>query len=240
MLLGSMTYKEFFDAYEKDAPKVKYKLDSLTPKAFKILSKEPQYPAWKIYDYTIPESHNTHYFFYYADGYEMITNTFFILEHGGNKFYVRAMRMGYRHTPESDMTMLPMICIYTKHFLERYRTRYLHDEKIVLRDVAGIYFARNETVIPINLNDEINRNYKKYGEQNFLGIHVRDGFCFTDTSLEGIFDESGDRSKDQVDAMRIIYTSYYNIAEMEDSQKAAINKECQEVWERCLREIGDI
>lgn len=235
-----MSYKEFFDAYEKDAPKVKYKLDSLTPKAFKILSKEYKYPAWRIYNYTIPASHNTHYFFYYTDGYEMITTTFFLLEHNNHKFYVRTMRMGYKHTPENDMIRLPIISIYTKHFLERYRTRFLHDDKIELRDVAGIFFARNERVMPINLNDEINRNYKKHGEQNYQGIRVRDGFCFTDTSIDGTFDENGERSKDQIDAMRIIYTTFINDTEMEGSQKAAIEKECREVWDRCIREICDI
>ena len=94
--------------------------------------------------------------------------------------------------------------------------------------------------MPINLNEEINRNYKKYGEQNFQGIRVRDGFCFTDTSIDGTFDEKGDRSKDQIDAMRIIYTTFYNESEMKDTQRAAIEKEAQEVLDRCLREIGDI
>lgn len=238
MLLGSMTYKEFFDAFEKDVPKVKYKLDSLTPKVLKILSKEYKYPTWRIYDYTIPSSHNTHYFFYYADGYEMTTTTFLVLEHNNHKFYVKTMRMGYKHTLESDRVMLPIISIYTNHFLERYRERFLHDENIELREVAGIYFARNERVIPINLNDEINRNYKNYGDQNFQGIRVRDGFCFTDSSIDGLFDEDGDRSKDQIDAMRIIYTTFINESEMDDSQKAAIDTECQEVLDRCIREMG--
>lgn len=240
MLLGTMSYKEFFDAYEDDAPKVKYKLDSLTPKALKTLSKEYKFPAWRIYDYTIPSSHNTHYFFYYADGYGMTTTTFFILEHNNHKFYVKTMKMGYKHTPESDMLMLPIISIYTNHFLKRYRERVLHDEKLEYNIVAGIYFARNESTMPINLNEEINKNYKKYGEQNIQGIRVRDGFCFTDTSFDGTFDEKGDRSKDQIDAMRIIYTTFFNESEMKESQRAAIEKEAQEVLKRCLTEIGGI
>lgn len=237
MFLGTMSYKEFFDAYENEAPKVKYKLDYYTPKALKILSKEWSSPAWRIYDYTIPLSHNTHYFFYYADGYGMSTTTFFVLEHNNHKFYVKAMKMGYKHTPESDVIMIPIISIYTKHFLERYRTRFLHDEIIELKEVAGIYFARNERVIPINLNEEINRNFTKYGEQNYQGIRVNDGFCFTDTSIDGSFDENGDRSKDKIDAMRIIYTTFINESEMTESQRAAIEKECQEVLERSLREL---
>lgn len=235
MLVGSMSYKEFFDAFVVDAPKVKYKLDSLTPKAIKKLCKKQVFPAWEIFDYTIPSTNNTHYFFFYSDGESVISTSFFVLFHKNNRYVFRCIKMGYQHTPESDIVMLPIICIYTSHFFQRYNERFLHNDKLTANEVAGIFFARNEKMLTINLNEEINRNYKNYGEQNYQGIRVSDGFCFADSSIDGEYDKNGDRRKDVVDAMRIIYTTFVSKSELTESQKNAINEESKKVLESCAK-----
>lgn len=237
MLLGTMSYKEFFDELMEDAPKVKYKLDSLIPKAQKSLSKEKSYTAWRLYDYTIPSTNNTHYFFYYLNGDIITTTTFFVLFHNNHRFVIQGMKMGYKHTPESEPILLPIISIYTSHFFKRYNERFLHNNQLTANEIAGIYFTRNEMPLPVNLNEDINRNFKKHGEQNFQGVRVKDGFCFTDSSIDGDFDPDGNRSKDNIDAMRIIYTTFVNEYDMTETQRAAINKECKEVLDRCKKDF---
>lgn len=66
------------------------------------------------------------------------------------------------------------------------------------------------------------------------GFRVKDGFCFTQTALEGEEDKYGNRENDRVDAMIVIYTTFVNEYDMSETQRAAINKEHIETLQRCI------
>ena len=85
----------------------------------------------------------------------------------------------------------------------------------------------------VMLNDEVNRNYKKYGDYNDRGMRVNDGFCFTQTTIDGKPSSDGIREHDKVDAMLIIYTTFMCESDMSETQITAINKEHIETLERC-------
>jgi hypothetical protein len=78
--------------------------------------------------------------------------------------------------------------------------------------------------MPIEINESINKNIEDYGEGAKLGFRVRDGICFTRTGCEG------DRDKNRVDVMVIVYTTFMSEYKMTDSQRFAIDKEHWEKW----------
>ena len=92
----------------------------------------------------------------------------------------------------------------------------------------------------INLNEEINKNFKEYGEHNGRGMRVHDGFCFTQTAIDGEESKDGIREHDRVDAMMILYTTFMNESDMSDTQRAAINKEHLDTWMRCMEDMQGI
>ena len=91
--------------------------------------------------------------------------------------------------------------------------------------------------MPIMLNEEVNKNFKEHGEHNDRGMHVQDGFCFTQTAIEGEESEDGIHEHDRVDAMLILYTTFMNEADMSDTQRAAIDKEHFETLMRCIEDL---
>ena len=78
--------------------------------------------------------------------------------------------------------------------------------------------------MPIEINESINKNIEEYGEGSKLGFRVRDGICFTRTGLQG------DKAKDRIDAMVIVYRTFMSEYKMSDSQRLAIDKEHWELW----------
>ena len=65
--------------------------------------------------------------------------------------------------------------------------------------IACLYFGRNREMIPIKVSEEINRNYDKYGFGGRQAFRVKDGFCFTRSTVEGTMDEV-DANNDRVDS----------------------------------------
>ena len=146
--------------------------------------------------------------------------------------------MGYKHTPKCEIVMLPQIHAYTSHFLQRYNERFLHKDALTPNEIAGLFFVRNRLPTPITLNEEININFREHGAHNDIGMHVQDGFCFTQTAIEGKESEDGIHEHDRVDAMLILYTTFMNELDMSDTQRTVINKEHFETWKRCMEDIS--
>lgn len=233
MIVPSMPFKDIFDAISEDSEKVKYRIEKVCPKVVKEFKKSKSYPTWYIDEYT-PASNNKYVNFYIVrrpDQIEMpIVISFLVLFGKNNQRYViRSMMMGYRHTPESDVVDLPSIHIITSHFLKQYNIRFLHNENLTANEIAGLFFERNNLLVPLKNNEGINRNYKQY-DHNENGIRVRDGFCFTRSCLEG---------KETVEAIGLIYATYMNEAGMEESQRNAINSETEVVLKKFFDSISD-
>lgn len=226
-----------------DSKKVQIKIDYLMPKAIKAFRKTRVFPAWQVYDYTIPATNNKYVIFFYTGNISEIEKphytAFNIVFYRNQRYVVNGMKMGYRHTPNSEMVMLPQIHAYTSHFLQRYNERFLKKDGLLANEVAGLYLIRNRRPVPINVNEDVDRNIKEHGE-SVGGVRVNDGFCFTQTGIEGEMDKGGNREKDQVDAMVIVYTTFMNESAMTESQCEAIDKESMEVWKRCMEDIANM
>ncbi len=86
--------------------------------------------------------------------------------------------------------------------------------------------------MPITINAEINKHLKDYGEEAKYGFRVRDGFCFAMSDVQGDISKDGDRKKDKINSMFVLYTTFMNESDMKDTQLAAIYKEHSTAWLR--------
>lgn len=239
-----MTWKEMYNGLAVDAQKVQIRIDKFYPKAVKVFKKSRSFPAWYIDEYKIPATNNQYIIFYYAgdvgDVEKPHCSSFCFVFSGKQRYVIRGMKMGYKHTPDCETIMLPQIHAYTSHFFQRYNERFLHKDNLSPNEIAGLFFVRNPFPMPIMLNEDVNKNFKKHGEHNDRGMRVQDGFCFTQTAIEGCKSEDGINEHDKVDAMLILYTTFMNESDMSETQRVAINKEHFETWKRCMENIRDM
>ena len=239
MILPSMTSKEIYDNILVDLEKINIRIEYLYPKAIKEFRKERKFPAWKWYEYIIPTTNNNYIIFFYAESRVFIEKPkadFYLLVFDGNKrFVIKACAGGYSHTEGGPLIAIRQIHAITSHFIERYNERVIKDKSLNANDVVCRYFSRNTISIPIQMNEEINKKLEKYGDAAKYGYRVRDGFCFVQSALEGVVSEDGDRKKDRVDGMLVIYTTFMNESDMKKSQLSAINKGHYDTWEQFVK-----
>lgn len=239
MILLSMSVKQIYDQLVEDEPKIQIRIDKVRPKAIKEFKKARSFPTWYIDKYIIPASGNEHIIFYYAGGLSEIEHPrcqyFCVVYEGKQRYTIKMLRMAYKKTPDSDVVMLPQIHSYTHHFLQRYSERFLHNNKLCINEIAGLFFIRNPKPFPMKLNDRINKNFKDYGEYNDLGVLVNDGFCFVRT---GIQSNNSREEEDNSEVMLMVYATYLNILDMNESQRIAIEEEEKNVLKRCAEYFG--
>lgn len=235
MILPSMTFKEMYDALNADARKVQIRIDKIMPKAIRQFKKSRTFPVMYVDQYRIPSTNNEYIIFFYAgnvsEAEQPRYSSFNIFYSDRQRFVIRGMKMGYQHTPKSELVMVPQIHVYTSHFFQRYNERFLHREELSPKEIAGLFFVRNKQMAQIKLNEAINKRFEEYGEYN-CGVRVDDGFCFTQTALEGKESNDGISEHDIVDAMVFIYATYVNESMMNDTQQIAIEKEHLEFFTR--------
>lgn len=240
MILLTMKFKEIYNQLANDKQKVDIKQEYLFPKAIKLLRKAKKFPACEYFDYKIPSTNNQYVIFYYAENSRCVENpeigSFCSVFYNNKRYIIRGLLGGYRHTPSSKMIWLPQIHSYTSHFFKRYNERFIKDDKLSSNDVACRFFARNKDIMPIKINEEINKNIDKYGEYAKLGFRVRDGFCFTHNGIEGKFDADGIREKDEVDSMLILYMTYMPEFKMNSIQRCAIDEVHRNTWNKFIED----
>jgi hypothetical protein len=228
MITSSMTYKEMYDHLAADLGKVEYRKAYYLPKAVREFRKAIKFPVWKWYEYKVPSTNNKYVIFYYAENADFVekpkTGFYVDVFYDRQRFVVKWGASGYRHTPTGPIKAIRQIHAYTSHFLHRYNERCLKDDSLSTNDIACRYLSRNDIAMPIEINESINKNIEDYGEGAKQGFRVRDGICFTRTGCEG------DRDKNRVDAMVIVYTTFMSEYKMTDSQRLAIDKEHWEKW----------
>ena len=234
MILPTMTYKEMYDHLAADKQKVDIRKEYFMPKAVRAFKKKTKFPAWEIYEYTVPATNNKYVIYFYAESRLQAgkpeAGSFSIVYNGKNRFIVKWGAGPYKHTPDSDMMAVRQIHAYTPHFMQRYTERFLKDETLTANEVAARYLSRNTIAMPLQQNDGINRNHEKYGEKGQYAFRVRDGVCFSYSLVDGIPSEDGDRHKDQIEALYICYTTFMNESGMQESQRMAIFAEHGKKW----------
>ncbi len=231
MIIPSMTSREMYDNLINDQTKVNIKKEYYRKRSIKELRKSRHFPAYITYDYNIPASNNRYVIYFYAESRFCVDNpivgSFCVFFEGNNRFVVTYCVRGYKHTPNSSISMIRQISAYTSHFFQRYNERFLKDNKMSSNEVACVYLSRNpaKNEIPIKVNEEINRNCQKYGECGQQAIRVRDGICFTHSGVQGLVSKDGDREKDKVESMCVVYTTFLSKSELSENQQIAIDNE---------------
>lgn len=231
MLLPTMTYKEMYDNLSKDLKKVKIREDYFLPKAIKEFKKERRFPAWRWYEYTVPASQNKYIIFFYVESRAFIEkpeigNYCVVFDNKNNRFVIKWGACGYNHTKDGPLMLLRQIQVYTSHFLID-----------IKNDVVCRYLSRNKEVMPIEMNNEINRHLDQYGAGAKYGFRVRDGFCFALLDLQVMQSKDGDCEKDKPQAMYVVYKTFMNEADMADTQLSAIDKSHYDAWLRYIQTL---
>lgn len=236
MITPFMSFKEAYDHLAEDLEKVKYRRNYYLPKAIKDFHMARKFPVWKCYRYTVPQSNNTYVVYFYAENYSCIENpkegSFLDYHMDNERYVVKWGASGYRHTNNSEFKALRILHFYSSHFLQRYNERFLKNDSLTSTDIACQYLSRNEIAMQIEIDKDINKNIEKYDEGAKTGFYVRDGFCFTNTQLEGLFGKDDNRENDRVDAMLIQYKTFVNESMLTEGQHNAIMKEYCERWSR--------
>lgn len=119
--------------------------------------------------------------------------------------------------------LLRQVQVYTSHFFDRYKERYLKDLSLNANDEVCRCLSRNKRGMPIKMNDEINRQLDQYGVGAKYGFWVKDCFCFAISDLQVIKSEDRESEKDKPQAMYVVYKTFMNESDMADTQLSAIN-----------------
>ena len=227
MIVPSMSHKEICDALFSDLPKLKIRTNTLVPKIAKQFKKEGKFPAWKWSEYTHKESRNRYQICFYAPtpahAEHPVVDYVAFLEEDRQRIVVQWGCWMYRKHGSLDAIATRYVGYFSGHFFSRYRERIWKDAKISFNELICRYFSRNIATIPLELNENIQRNYKEYGELAKYAFQVPDGTCFIRHWNEG--DESTVGEKDSDFVSVVLYYTFVNGGMMSDDQNKAIFKE---------------
>ena len=129
----------------------------------------------------------------------------------------------YRKHGSIDAIATRYIGYFSGHFFSRYRERIWKNVDISFNELLCRYFSRNIATIPLELNEDIQRNYKEYGELAKYAFQVPDGTCFIRHWNEG--DETTVGQKDSDFISVVLYYTFVNGGMMTETQNKAILKE---------------
>ena len=227
MIVPSMSNLEICDALFADRPKLQIKANSLIPKIAKQFKKERKFPAWKWEEYTHQQSHNRYLICFYAatsaQADKPDVKFLAFMEEGRQRIVVQWGCWLYHKPGSLDDIATRYIGFFSGHFFSRYRERIWKNVDISFNELLCRYFSRNIVTIPIELNEDINRNYKEYGELAKYAFKVPDGTCFIRHWNEG--DETTIGQKDSDFISVVLYYTFVNGGMMTETQNKAILKE---------------
>ena len=227
MIVPSMSNLEICDALFADRPKLQIKANSLIPKMAKQFKKEQKFPAWKWAEYTHQQSHNRYLICFYAPTPAQADrpdiNFLAFMEEDRQRIVIQWGCWLYRKHGSLDNIATRYIGYFSGHFFSRYRERIWKNIDISFNELLCRYFSRNIATIPLELNEDIQRNYKEYGELAKYAFQVPDGTCFIRHWNEG--DETTVGQKDSDFISVVLYYTFVNGGMMTETQNKAILKE---------------
>ena len=227
MIVPSMSHLEICDALFADRPKLQIRAKALIPKMAKQFKKERKFPAWKWAEYTHQQSHNRYQICFYAPTLAHADNPdvkyLAFLEEDHQRIVVQWGCWMYRKHGSMDAIATRYIGYFSGHFFSRYRERIWKNVDMSFNELLCRYFSRNIATIPLELNEDIQRNYKEYGELAKYAFQVPDGTCFIRHWNEG--DEATVGEKDSNFISVVLYYTFVNGGMMTDAQNKAIFRE---------------
>ena len=215
MIVANMNLHEVYADLMGEMNKLDWKRDALFPKAAKEIRNNIDFPACVMYDYKIPSSNNQYIIYFYQEHpFAPVLSAFLCVLYDGAKRYI------IKWTENG----IPEIHIYTSHFLQRYKERFLKQPDLTANEVAVRFLSRNFRMRPMAVDDRINKHIEKYGEYAGEGFLVQDGFCFKLSGEESIEGETPIRIS--------FFTTFMPLADMSDTQREAIFEECMKDVDR--------
>ena len=227
MIVPSMTNLEICDALYADREKLGIRANTLIPKIAKQFKREKKFPNWKWAEYTHQASHNHYLITFYAHSIECADkpeiHSVAFMEENNQQIVVHCGRWMYRKHGSTEVYQTRYVGYYSGHFFSRYRERIWKDASLTRNELISRYFSRNIVTIPIELNKNINRNYKEYGEFAKYAFEVPDGTCFIRYWNEGDETSIGQASCDFISV--VLYYTFVGRGMMSETQSKAILKE---------------
>jgi len=225
MIVANMNLHEVYDTLMSEMQKLDWKRDALFPKAVKEMNKNmgfqhsalPLYFAqnYVMYDYKIPASNNQYIIYFYREHpFGPVLSGYLCVLFDDSKRYIIKW---------TDWRS-PAIHVYTSHFLQRYRERFLKQPDLTANEVVVRFLSRNGNLKPMAVDERINKHIKKYGEFAGEGFLANDGFCFKLSGLE--------RQAGKAPVGISFFTTFMPLSDMSRSQQEAI-------FEECMKDLDD-
>ena len=226
MIVANMNLHEVYDTLMSEMQKLDWKRDALRSKAVKEMNRQmssrhlalPLCPAknYVLYDYKIPSSNNQYIIYFYRENpFGPILSGYLCVLYDGTKRFIIKW---------TDWRS-PAIHVFTSHFLQRYKERFLKQPELTANEVVVTFLSRNFNMKPMTVDERINKHIEKYGEFAGEGFLVPDGFCF---KLSG---------KEYLDGKASVgisfFTTFMPLSDMSRSQREAI-------FEECMKDIDDL
>ena len=209
MIVANMNLHEVYDTLLSEMQKLDWKRDALFPKARKEMDRRMRFQNYAMYEYKIPSSNNQYIIYFYREHpWGPVLSGYFCVLFDGNKRFV--IKWTDWHSPA--------IHVYTSHFLQRYKERFLKQPDLTANEVAVRFLSRNFKLRPVAVDERINKHVERYGEFAGEGFLVNDGFCF---KLSGREQQEG-----KVPVGISFFTTFMPLSDMSESQQQAIFEEC--------------
>ena len=219
MIVANMNLHEVYDTLIGEMPKLDWKREALRSKAIKEMDRDMRFqpldsllcPAknYVMYDYKIPTSNNQYIIYFYREHpFSPVQSGYLCVLYDGSKRFIIKW---------TDWRS-PAVHVFTSHFLQRYKERFLKQPEMTANEVAVRFLSRNSEMKPMAIDERINKHIEKYGEFAGEGFLVPDGFCFKLSGKESL------EGKASVGIN--FFTTFMPLSEMSDSQREAIFEEC--------------
>lgn len=232
-----MSYVEIYRKLDEDIYKVNIWANKLLPKVVKEFKKRNKPIDWLCHEYEHQESRNKYLISYHAPDRSAY-------EHPDIKIYGVIVDNGKRLIVQWGWVQWGSVFVrnlsfYRGHFFKRYRERLWPDCPKPMNEQICRYFTRNDNILNhnlnlnlnfkghvfIKLNEDIKRDYEKYGDNAGLGLMVKDGLCFVRVGQEG--DEDLAFDKDCKFVTIVMYNTIVNKSALSQRQMSAIKEELE-------------
>lgn len=214
MIVANMNLHEVYDTLVSEMPKLDWKRDALEERAHKAMDRSvgplALTPNYVMYDYKIPSSNNQYIIYFYREHPfgPVLSDYLCVLFDDSKRFIIKW----------TDDWRTPAIHVYTSHFLQRYKERFLKQPDLSANEVAVRFLSRNFELKPIAIDERINKHVAKYGEFAGEGYLAKDGFCFKLSGKE--------RQEGKQTVGISFFTTFMPLSDMSRSQQEAILDEC--------------
>lgn len=249
MIVPSMSYVDIYRELDQDLRKVEIWANKLLPSVVKELKKRNRTIDWQYREYVHQESRNKYLISYFVENknaYERPKIKIYgVVEDNGKRLIVQ---WGW---VQWESVFVRNISFYSGHFFKRYRERLWPECTKPMNEQICRYFTRNDNILNhnlnlnlnfkglvfIKLNEDIKRDYGKYGDNAGLGLMVKDGLCFVRVGQEG--DEDLAFDKDCKFVTIVMYDTIVNKSTLTEGQKLAIKKELESNMEAMYASIKE-